>query len=1009
MTSTSNSQGTYYYSPDIKAYISSSSILDAKGEPKVIDVSPDIMNFSIVRQTNATSTASLTLSNKGFKYTPARANNAYIAPTPIETMDRIVIYLKRDVWLQVFSGYITLAPILTLIPEPINLQAHCTLYKIQNTFWDIGNPSYQALMPGMLMSSESAYQQFGDGGAAQGIVNVLTKVVGWGDPTHKIHISAIPALFVAASVKTYTENITSVNGLPQNTTDKFIRALDGAGIIDSSNLIGVGINGTGIGNYVTTKGLPKNLPPSAVAIPNGSYTWASLPQSGYKQGYSGTDEGIIVKNTDVETVFKFYSSTYKDGAAAGAKLQPTPQNSQDLDYWCVISWPYFTRLLGKNIQDTNALQLQAAQWLADDGYGGKTGRHLLVTSIANANQIVVKTSMAGDTNNDIILSRAAWEYLAGPAVNYNVNKNESSPTGHGDFYSTNKVAVTVAWAQPGKTVKGVQNTTSLVAQLNNYGFTQTNTLAETLGTSTTISTTTGQTISAPTSTNNAPSVNVPHQAGAPAPASSINIKTSADWARLCLRLANFPDNGWNVGFLTSWIAREQGPSWAVRNNPLNSSDCTLNSFDGHAGTPTGAFPTLYDAAENWARKLNPPSKGGYSPSNEGYMMLGAIFDSQPRINPATGKPYISANYNISPTDLSAKTLSTRYRYFSVAVCKSPWDGAHYYLDYAYFQNPGPASPLINEGKDMLPGTNKGAGFNNGTPGSASVNSTLGGSSITGATGSSINSGVGTGGSFNTQFTSSQMDLETLALLGSPRAFVTDQPVLSSISSLASSSLREFQSSPTGDFIAWFPDYFGVYGQAPALTIYDIEIIDFSLYHDDTQLTTHIAVSGDIINMGTEVGLVDWMMTNGIISVQIDQVMAQLFGLSVNELNAKFPPSFSQNFLLRYGMRPLSQPVPIIRSHVTEFMYAWQLFMSKWANQYTVQVQFTFLPELYPGMRIRLADHKIEVYVTAVTHQGDRNGGFTTTASVTCPVYRNSPTDKPVPLHYGFPYSKVQAT
>ena len=78
-------------------------------------------------------------------------------------------------------------------------------------------------------------------------------------------------------------------------------------------------------------------------------------------------------------------------------------------------------------------------------------------------------------------------------------------------------------------------------------------------------------------------------------------------------------------------------------------------------------------------------------------------------------------------------------------------------------------------------------------------------------------------------------------------------------------------------------------------------------------------------------------------------------------------------------------------------------MTTWANQYSSTIQLTFMPEIYPGMRIRLEDHKIEVYVQSVQHNGDRAGGFSTTVNVTCPIYRNSPKDKnPKLLHYGFP-------
>ena len=1016
MASTNQPLGTYVYSPDVKVYIKSASL------KKTIDISEDIMNFQISRQTNASSTAQFTLSNHGFKYTPQRLDNPhgpYTAPTPIETMDRIVVYLKRDVWLQVFSGYVTNAPILTLIPEPIQIQAYCTLYKIQNTFWDIGNPSYQKLMPGLLMTSESGYQQFGDGGAAQGIANVLTEVVGW-DP-EKIHVSAIPAAFVAASTKVYTADTNSFSGpnvLPQNSVDTFVKALDGAGVLAGDNLINVGINGSGKGNYVTSTSVPKGLPQAAVAIPDGTYTSAILPPMGYKHGYSGKDEGIIIMNTDVDTVFDYYSATYKGGAKAGAQLQPVTKGDQDDDYWCVISWPYFLNTMGANNADTATVQQLAQQWLSDDGYNGKGGRHLLITSIANAKQVVVKASMAGDTNNQIVLSRSAWEYLAGEAVSYSINGPNG--TTNGDFYAQNAISVTVGWTEPGKAVKGPRDNSALVGQLNSYGFQLGNTLAETKGGSVTYNSTTG--IQATTQNPTGTATNAPLVDPGNGQSSISTIKSSNDWARLVLKLCGFPDNSWNVGFIANWISVENGPNaachyipganWAQCNNPLNNGNATFPSRNGSG--VTGAYSTLYEAAVYLSRSLRTVAEGGYGGY---YEELGAIFDSKRRLQP-NGKPYLSANYGLDPTDLTNKTTKLRYKRFCDAVSRSKWDGAKYSAasQQAALQNLNPPNyPLIltgpfAEGWSMFPGTNKGPGINAGS----STNTP-----VTPTTETNVSySGVGTGSSFNTQFTPSQMDLETLALLGTPRAFVTDQPVLSSISNLAQASLRQFQSSPTGDFIAWFPDYWGVYGQAPALSIHDIEVVDFSLYHDDTLLTTHIAVSGDITNMGTEVGMIDWMMSNGIVTIQIDEVMAILFGF----LNADGSPnttlmnktlsksgSFSNDFLLRYGMRPLSTPVPVIRSHVTEFMFAWQKFMMNWGNQYTVQATFTFMPELYPGMRIRLEDHQIEVYVTAVTHSGDRQSGFQTTASVTTPIYRKSINDKPVPLHYGYPYSKVQNT
>ena len=132
-----NRSGTFFYSPDIKVYVQSTAL------NKTLDLTQDVTDFNIDRSVNATSTASITLANPDFKYTPGRKTGDWNATLPIETMDKIIIYLKRVKYLQVFSGYITLAPILTLIPQPVQIQAHCTLYTVQNTFWDPNVPENQ--------------------------------------------------------------------------------------------------------------------------------------------------------------------------------------------------------------------------------------------------------------------------------------------------------------------------------------------------------------------------------------------------------------------------------------------------------------------------------------------------------------------------------------------------------------------------------------------------------------------------------------------------------------------------------------------------------------------------------------------------------------------------------------------------------------------------------------------------------------------------------------------------
>jgi len=107
------------------------------------------------------------------------------------------------------------------------------------------------------------------------------------------------------------------------------------------------------------------------------------------------------------------------------------------------------------------------------------------------------------------------------------------------------------------------------------------------------------------------------------------------------------------------------------------------------------------------------------------------------------------------------------------------------------------------------------------------------------------------------------------------------------------------------------------------------------------------------------------------------------------------------FLNIYGLRPQVIQQSMIHSQMMEYFLALQTFMLDWVNQFASTVQTTFLPELYPGMRIVVnipnqkgTTDKYEFYVMSVTHQGSRSGGFTTQFDVTAPKKNNNI------MHYG---------
>jgi len=245
------------------------------------------------------------------------------------------------------------------------------------------------------------------------------------------------------------------------------------------------------------------------------------------------------------------------------------------------------------------------------------------------------------------------------------------------------------------------------------------------------------------------------------------------------------------------------------------------------------------------------------------------------------------------------------------------------------------------------------------------------------------------GLFNTIYTLPQWNPIAITTYGSPQGFMMDEPVLNSVSQLSAASFRSFQSLPNGDFVAWFPDYFGIYKTPAVMDIYNIEIIDLSIYHNDDYLTTHVAVAGDTTQLGQAVSVADWLETAGIISVQTPNVMNILLGLGSDASEQFNAPKFLQ----KYGMRPYVSEQPLIANHLLEFSYAMYTFMQQWAYQYSTQVKFTFMPELYPGMRIRFPELTVqngtlELYVLSVTHTGSMTNGYSTEAVVTCPSLGN---------------------
>lgn len=235
-------------------------------------------------------------------------------------------------------------------------------------------------------------------------------------------------------------------------------------------------------------------------------------------------------------------------------------------------------------------------------------------------------------------------------------------------------------------------------------------------------------------------------------------------------------------------------------------------------------------------------------------------------------------------------------------------------------------------------------------------------------------------------------------LSGARALLDDQPLLPYLKQLFNASMRSFCSAPNGDLVAWFPDYYGLWGSAPVMTIEAIECKDFTVKWSDDFLVTHQFTSatpgvgaglnsfdpatGTLSGTGIDPSLL--VFNSSVASIDIPAVMYALFGIDATPADAA---NFAAFIYRRFGARPDYQAVPGLVGPSAGFFAALYLFMRQWAFQYSASVPLTWMPEVWPGMLLRLPWADFQCYVNAVTHtfKMGKDGSFTTEANVAAPA------------------------
>ncbi|MGW7100383.1 NlpC/P60 family protein [Streptomyces sp. NPDC054838] len=235
-------------------------------------------------------------------------------------------------------------------------------------------------------------------------------------------------------------------------------------------------------------------------------------------------------------------------------------------------------------------------------------------------------------------------------------------------------------------------------------------------------------------------------------------------------------------------------------------------------------------------------------------------------------------------------------------------------------------------------------------------------------------------------------------LAGPRALLNDQPLLPYLKNIFNSTMRSFSSAPNGDLIAWYPDYYGMWGTAAKMVIEPIEVQDFEVSWSDDYMVTHQFVvtspqttnlfdpaTGTVQNSVGESVLAQMAaFTNGVVTIDFPGVWKALFGITLTDRDAK---SYADWIKGRFGARPDYQQLPGLVGPKAQFFAAIFLFMRQFAYQYSASIPLTFMPELYPGMLIQIPEFNFQAYVTTVTHtfRFGKDGGFSTSVQIAAPA------------------------
>jgi len=882
---------TLVYSPDVRIYI-------ARGN-KQYDVSNDVVAWSIRRVENGVSSAVFRLSNKAASNDPKKLRYNQL----FERMDRVIIWLKRVEWVQVFSGYLDSVPHVQLYPGTVSFRASCTLKRLMNTWWDPALPASQEIFS--QITAAQVEQQNGESIVDAGLGSLLRRLlvlVGKWDPKN-IHIQRFPVRFFEIMEQQLRQMTPGDNA----NIEEFKKLILGEG--DTS--LGVGKaagmqQGVTMGGYALTQ--PERMLEVIKAVdemgmgPNSAQIAAAQGVAGSALG--GKDQRDQQAWESLQQVGKNWTdAALKDDAAVHCFMTIAAESN----------WHMYA----------NRAVPESFNYNPDPGFISPDGTSVGLYQQQNFGEwgdVRQRMNVKASTQMFLqALNRLEWRNMDRAAACQAVQRSAYSD---GSNYKKHEQ---IAIEQVRAIRSGSGTGAGAGAQDNGNPIPGFNAGATPVGS-----------VSTPAlpGTTSSPIPSIPTVNGTPG-AMSASIAAGRP--------------AYDTAGALSCARAQIGKPYVWGGEGPNGFDCSGLMLFAYASI---GLNIVHNTNAQLA-SLQPVPLENMVPGD-------LIFPHNEHV-----AMYAGGNMMVEASTFGVP-VHEREIYFDMTTAQiRRVPGAEY--------GGSPFAPF-----DINRAINR-------------ANNVTAGTSTTG-----LNGTTGTGHTepiarnlFTYQFFPGAQDYgrKIAAMLGNApgteeKAFINDEQLIQTVISFSQAGLRNFQSAPNGDFIAYYPDYFGIDGKDAVWHIEDIEMKNVQIDLNDDALATHVYIAGSPTLNASSGGIAGWLNTKGVATVENEWLFTRMAAAAPHVPGERMVSG--QQIMEKFGARPLSQSMAAIMSGQMEFMLAVQTFMKKWAEQYATVIETTFMPEIFPGMRVNLPTHKLQVYVAEVTHAGDFENGFTTTMTIMAP-------------------------